>query len=99
MDEDCHATRQAIYKGVQGADWENSYYKYVDVHEAVNREKLGISEKAKALWSMRDAKANGEACHDPRSERQIEGRTPPVQQALWEARVRSPTAALGEALW
>ena len=32
---------------------------------------LGISKKAKALWTMRDAKTNGEAYYDRSSERQI----------------------------
>ena len=54
-------------------------------------------KKAKALWSMRDAKANGEAYNDQSSERQTESRAS-VGQALWEAHMRSPTAALEEAL-
>ena len=35
------------------------YYKYVDLHKADNVKKLGTRKKAKALWSMRDAKTNG----------------------------------------
>ena len=46
---------------------------------------------------MRDAKANGEAHYDQISERQLENRAS-VRQALWESHVRSPTAALEEAL-
>ena len=56
-------------------EWENMYCKFVELHRAVNLEKLGVSKKARALWSMRDAKENVEAHNDLSSERQIENRT------------------------
>ena len=65
--------------------------------QAVNLKKPGVNRKAKALWSMRDAKANGEAHHDQSCERQNESRAS-VRQALWEPHVKSPTDALEEAL-
>ena len=40
------------------------YCKYVELHKAVNLKKPGTSQKAKALWSMRDAKTHGEAYYD-----------------------------------
>ena len=36
VDEDWHAVRQAICKGVEGADWEKLYYKFVDMNKAVS---------------------------------------------------------------
>ena len=66
MDEDWHAICQAIYK----PEWENMYCKFVELHRAVNLEKLGVSKKARALWSMSDAEENGEAHNDQSSERQ-----------------------------
>ena len=59
--------------------------------------KKGVNKKAKALWSIADPTANGEAYYDRNSERQIESRTA-GRQALWEAHMKSPTAALKEAL-
>ena len=70
MDEDRHAICQAIYKGVEGWEWENMFSKLVELHRAVNLEKLGVSMKARALWSMRDGNENGEAHNDQSSERQ-----------------------------
>ena len=58
--------------------------------------KPGVNKNAKAFWSMRDAKANGEA-YDHKSERHIENRAS-MRQALWEAHMRRPTAASEEAL-
>ena len=40
------------------------YHKYVEMHEAINLKKSGGNKKTKALWSMRDAKAGGEAYYD-----------------------------------
>ena len=39
-----------------------------ELHKAVNLKTRGVSEKAKALWSMRDAKANEEVWYDRSSE-------------------------------
>ena len=39
MDEDWHAVCQATYKGFEEAEWENMYYKYAELHEAVNLRK------------------------------------------------------------
>ena len=61
MDEERHAMCQAIYYGVEGAEWDDMHHKYVEPHKAVNLKKSGVSKNAKTLWPMRDAKANGEA--------------------------------------
>ena len=34
--EDWHAICQAIYTGVEGAEWENLYYKFVEMNKEVN---------------------------------------------------------------
>ena len=36
VDQDWHAMRQAISEGVEGADWENLCYQYVELHKVVN---------------------------------------------------------------
>ena len=56
MDEDWHAIFQAIFQGVEGAEWETMYYKYKELHQAVKCEKSGENETAKALWSLKEAK-------------------------------------------
>ena len=36
VDEDWHASCQAIFRGVDGEKWERLYHKYVELHQAVN---------------------------------------------------------------
>ena len=64
VDENWHASCQAIYKGVVGADWGFCATSMQSCTKRSTFKKPGVSEKAKALWSMRDAKANGRASHD-----------------------------------
>ena len=65
--------------------------------KAVNIRKPGNNSKAMALWMLRDAKTIGEVHHDWSRERHIVSRAT-VRQALWDAHVQNPTAALKEAL-
>ena len=34
MDEDLHSICQALYKGVEGSEWENLYHTYVELHKS-----------------------------------------------------------------
>ena len=56
MDEDWHAGCQAISKGVEGAEWEKLYCKFVEMNQAVNLRQPSTSRKAKTLWKVRDSK-------------------------------------------
>ena len=47
VDEDWHAISQAIFKGVEGGEWERWCYKYVELHKEVNIKKLGNSHRAR----------------------------------------------------
>ena len=53
VNEDWHAVFQAIYKGVNGLEWETMYYKYEKLHEAVNLKKPGDNKEAKALLPLK----------------------------------------------
>ena len=66
-------------------------------HRAVTLKKPAVNKKARALWTLKEAKDEGEGDCDPSSELQTESRAQ-MRQALWEAHVKSPTAALEEAL-
>ena len=46
VDEDGDAICQAIYKGVEGPDWEVMHNKYVETHKAVNLKQPRINKKA-----------------------------------------------------
>ena len=55
---------QAIYKGVEGAEWENLHDKFVGLNmEVSGRNPIG-SSRAKTLWKVRDAKERGDTYHD-----------------------------------
>ena len=36
VNEDRHASCQAMYKGVEGSEWDVMYFQYVEMHKAVN---------------------------------------------------------------
>ena len=50
MEEDWHAGCQAMYKGVQGAEWENLYHKVVAMNKEVNVRHPSGSSRPKTLW-------------------------------------------------
>ena len=58
---------QAICKRVEGLECKNMYYKYAEMHRAVNLKKPRINKKARMLWALRNAEENGE--DDPSGER------------------------------
>ena len=47
---------QLSTKGVEGAEWENLYYKLAVMNKEVNCRNLSGCSKAKTLWKIRDAK-------------------------------------------
>ena len=56
VDVDWHAICQAIFCGVEGSGWETVYYNHKELHKAVKCKKSGENKKAKALWSLKEAK-------------------------------------------
>ena len=60
VDEDWHAVCQAIHKGVEGAEWESLYDKFVEMNKRVNARHLSGSGRARTLWKVRDAKERGD---------------------------------------
>ena len=56
MNEDCRAVCQAIYKDVEGAEWERLYCKFVEMSKEVDVTHPSGSSRAKTLWKVRDAK-------------------------------------------
>ena len=75
VDEDLQAICQVIYKGVEGAEWENLYHKFVEMKEGSrNVRHHSRSSRAKTLWKIRDAKERGDEYHDQTSEQKIVNR-------------------------
>ena len=70
VDEDWHAVCQGTYKGVEGAEWETLYFKFLEINKAVNVRHPSVKSKTKTLWNARDAKERGDAyCDQPGSRR------------------------------
>ena len=53
-----------VYFGVQGAEWENLHYKFVEMNKEVNVRCLGGSSRTNMLLKMRDAKETDDAYCD-----------------------------------
>ena len=78
VDDDWHAICVVVYKGVEGAEWESLYCKFVEMNKEVNVRKPGESSRAEFFfWKMMDAKltrgrlrcrrrCGGWKCGDPR---------------------------------
>ena len=56
FDADWHAFFQAMYKGIEGEEWEELYCHYRDTSKAKGAKKPSECQKAKALWAMKAAK-------------------------------------------
>ena len=56
VDEDWLAICQAIFRCVEGAEWKNQYYKFVEMNKEVNVSRPSGSSRAKTWWKTRDAK-------------------------------------------
>ena len=46
---------QAIYKGIEGSEWEELYFHHREMSKAAGAKKPSQSQKAKALWAMKAA--------------------------------------------
>ena len=67
---DQYAFCQALYKGIEGKDWEEIYDSY-KVNKAVGVKKRQEAQKARALWSRKAAKDRKEEFYDPAQEEDI----------------------------
>ena len=52
MDARRYVFRQAIYKGIEGREWEELYHHYRDLSKAVGAKKPSESQKAEAPWAL-----------------------------------------------
>ena len=59
VDADWYAFCQALYKGIEGDDWEEMYESHKEMSRAVGVRKPQEAQKANALWKMKAAKDAG----------------------------------------
>ena len=58
VDYDWHAFCQALYKGIEGGDWEDTLQSYKGMSWAVGVKKPQEAQKARALWKMKVQEKN-----------------------------------------
>ena len=98
VDADWHGLCQAIYKGIEGDEWEELYLSLQRVETRRQEpKKPSESEKAKALWAVKAARDGSEEFCDPARKEDIQGRTK-TRLGLWEEHLKDLVAALAKAL-
>ena len=97
VDADWYAFCQALYKGIEGEDWEEMYDSYKVMSRAVDVKKPQEAQKAKALWAMRAAKDRKDEFYDPAREEDISRRNQ-TRLELWEEHLKDPIVALDKSL-
>ena len=97
VDEDWHAACQATHKFVEGVEWENLYYKSVEMKQGIDVRHPSGSGGVRTLWKLSDDKESGEEYNDQASEQNIANREA-VRPELWNKHLLTPALALAEAL-
>ena len=97
VDADWYAFCQALYKGIEGEDWEDMYESYKEMSGAVGVRKPQEAQKVKALWALKAAKDRKEEFYDPAPEEDVSRRNK-TRLELWEEHLKDPIVALDKAL-
>ena len=97
VDYDWHASCDALYKGIEGEDWEEMYVSFKEMSGAVGAKKPQEAQKARVLWKIKAATDAGEEYYDPTCEDNIKGRNETIL-ALWEEQLTDSIVALDKAL-
>ena len=97
VDEDWHAVCQATYKGVEGAEWENLYFKFLEINKAVNGRHPSGNSRAKNPVECKRCQGERRRVLRPASEQKIAnrdgvrrrncGQTPPESSTNFGSRV------------
>ena len=89
VDADWYASCQALYRGIEGEDWEEMYDSYKVMSGAVGVWKPQEAQKAKALWALKAAKDRKEEFYEPAREEDISRRNQ-TRLELWEEHLKHP---------
>ena len=95
VDFDGHAFCQAIYKGIEGSEWEEMYSPQRDMSKAARAKKPSKSQKAEALWAIKAAKDREKEFYDPALKDNILGKKTDKTGAEGRAPQR-PNHSLGQ---
>ena len=88
VDADWYAFCQALYKGIEGQDWEEMYDSYKVMSRGVGVKKPPEAHNAFAFWAMKAAKDRKEEFYDPAREEDISRRNK-TRSELWEEHLKA----------
>ena len=83
----------AIYKGIEGSEWEELYDYFEEMSKAAGVKKPNGSQKPRALWRMKAARDSGTQS----AKTTFLGRNA-TRLELWEEHLKDPIVALEKAL-
>ena len=89
-----YAFCQALYKGIEGEDWEEMRDSYKEMSRAVGVKKPQEAQKAKALWAMKAAKDRKEQFYNPTREEDNSRRNKTRLEFFGEEHLKDSIAAL-----
>ena len=96
VDADWCAFCQALYKGIEGKDWEEMNDSHKVISLVVGVKKPQKAQKAKPCGSCKAAQDRKEEFYDPAREEDISKRNK-TRLELWEEHLKDPIAALDKA--
>ena len=94
VDADWYAFCQALYKGIEGEDWEEMRDSYKEMSRAVGVKK---PQEAQALWAMKAAEDRKEEFYYPAREEDNSRRNKTRLEFFWEEHLKDSIAALVKA--
>ena len=92
-DADWRAFFQAMYKGIEGEEWEELSCYYRDTSKATGAKKPSESQKSKSPLGNEGGQRQGEMYYDPARKADISGRTK-TRLGLWEEHLKDPIIAM-----
>ena len=95
VDADWYAFCQALYKGIEGKDWQAMYFAYREMSRAMEVKKPQEAQKAKALWAMKAAKDRREEVYCSARKDNILGRNK-TRLELWEEHLKRCNCGPGQ---
>ena len=94
VDQDWHSFCQDMFQGVEGPEWEATYFRYKDLHQAVKNWKYGENKKGEVLRALKEAKDRGVDFHDSSQVKEIKTRGH-VRLDLWAIHLENPDCRIG----
>ena len=97
VDAGWYAFCHALYKGIEGGDWEAMYDSYKVMSRAMGAKKPQEARKAKALWAMKSSQGQEGRVFMIRLAKRTFWEEINKRLELWEEHLKDPIVALDKA--